>query len=60
MSFVDFVTTFLRRVISHPGFLSSDVTTQQQIHHLTFICSLVRDSGHGLEVILEENKLIQV
>merc|ERR1711860_180028 len=61
MSFVDFVTSFLREVIDHPGFLRSDISTQQQIHHLSFVCNLVSDSG-GLsspETIIEEHKLIK-
>ena len=62
MSFVEFVTSFLREVIDHPGFLRSDISTQQQIHHLSFVCNLVSDSG-GLsspETIIEEHKLIKV
>ena len=62
MSFVDFVTSFLREVIDHPSFLRCDISTQQQIHHLSFVCNLVSDSGgmSSPETIIEEHKLIKV
>lgn len=55
------MTSFLWEVIDHPGFLRSDISTQQQIQHLSFICNLVFETNglNTLETVIEEHKLIK-
>ena len=62
MSFEKFVSSFAREISRSPGFESSSVSMQQQIHHLAFVANLVNDSAtaHHLAIILEEQRNVKV
>ena len=58
--FADIISTFLKELILSPGFLTICRRNQLMIHHLCFLCDLVRDTGQDLDLILQEHRKIMV
>ena len=59
-SFADIISSYLRELIHSPGFLAICLKNQLMIHHLCFLCDLVRDTGQDLDLILQEHRKIMV
>ena len=59
-SFADIISSYLRELIHSPGFLAICLKNQLMIHHLCFLCDLVRDTGQDLDLILQEHEKIMV
>ena len=59
-SFAEIVSSLLMELINSSGFRNVDLKNQQRIHHLCFLCNLIRDIGQGYELILEEHSIIKV
>ena len=59
-SFADIISSFLKELIHSPGFPTIYLKNQLMIHHLCFLCDLVRDTGQDLDLILQEHRKIMV
>ena len=60
VTFASFISSILREVKNCPGFINIGLKTQQLVHHLCFLCDLVRDNSQDLNLILQEHTKIKV